>query len=96
MSEPLITYRIAERQDFAGQPCLSIHRSLKRIILDKLNRQTSPRQRSFDCALRLLTAVLPRPSHLQQADSTQWPLIEKYFPTFKVWRTPTVVLNLLS
>ncbi|KIM98634.1 hypothetical protein OIDMADRAFT_56981 [Oidiodendron maius Zn] len=72
--------QLVRRETINGDVCLATHRSLQRAILHKLNNETSQRQKSFDIVLKLLQAVLPKPSALQQPEEGTWPIIEKYLP----------------
>ncbi|KAG4415580.1 hypothetical protein IFR04_011300 [Cadophora malorum] len=72
--------QLVRREKINGDDCLVTHRSLQRALLSKLNHEIEQRQKSFDMALKMLEAVLPKASALQQPAEGMWPAIEKYLP----------------
>jgi hypothetical protein len=57
-----------------------MHRSLQEGILAKLNHDQDERSKAFNCALKALRRLIPRPSLLIHAEPEKWYKMEAYLP----------------
>ena len=72
---------LIERQNEPGhEPAFSIHRSLKRALLYKLDDDPDKRQKQFKCAFELVRQAFPRQSPYRAPVNHLWPIYEKYLP----------------
>lgn len=72
--------QLVKRERSGEKAMLTIHRSVQLGILNKLDQQFEERYAAFDCALRAIRRVVPRPSILIQAEPEKWSQMEPHLP----------------
>ena len=72
--------QLVKRERLVGGAIFTIHRSLQEGILTKLNQEPVERGEVFDCALKALRRLIPRPSLLIKAEPEKWYKMEAYLP----------------
>ncbi len=68
------------RMSADAMPSLSIHRSLQKDVIFKLDEQPAARQAAFELALNLVRRVYPKRSELEIPASDKWDHHQKYLP----------------
>ncbi|KAL2431948.1 hypothetical protein ABEF95_004385 [Exophiala dermatitidis] len=70
---------LVERDERGGDFFLRIHRSFRRSVLHRLDKNLDQRQRAYDKAFTALRDVFPRIEFTSRTED-RWPLVQKYLP----------------
>ena len=80
MIRDLSLSQLVHREKSGERVYLTTHRSLQEGLMQKLNKDTTTRQKAFDRATLLLREHFPSPLRIQQAEAKKWPSIVLVLP----------------